>query len=542
MLDNLKIVTRLLIGFGLVLTLLLGTGGGGVWSMQKMSYTTERLKLEYKTVVYSQQLLTYIHKLRRFEKDIFLNIDSPEKIVADKKQYDEVVEQYNKRFKDLTGVATEPKEKELMSEIKKNSSIYLSGFNGLFAKIRRGEVTDKEEADRLMGAFKEATHQSEILIAELAEINSKCVDLVLAESATTRNTVMAVLALLIVTALAAAIFICFATARSIIVPLEILTRQADQLADGDLTITIGYDSHDEVGQLAGSFQRMAESLRKSISHLSETSSQVTASSIQLQSTAAQIAISAEEVAAQTHSVATASEEMSATSIEIARNCCIAAEAARSTADSAHAGAKVVQETITVMNTIAQRVRQTSTTIGAVGVRSEQIGAIIGAIEEIADQTNLLALNAAIEAARAGEQGRGFAVVADEVRALAERTTKATREISVMIKAIQRESGEAVAAMEVGVEEVENGALSSQKSGQALGRILERINEVSLQIDQIATAAEEQTATTRDISANIHQVTHVVHQAAHGAEETANAAVQLAGQAHEMQNQVRGFKL
>jgi methyl-accepting chemotaxis protein len=202
----------------------------------------------------------------------------------------------------------------------------------------------------------------------------------------------------------------------------------------------------------------------------------------------------------------------------------------------------VQETITGMNIIADRVRQTSRTIEALGSRSEQIGDIVGTIEDIADQTNLLALNAAIEAARAGEQGRGFAVVADEVRALAERTTKATREIGEMIKAIQNETREAVKAMEEGVNEVEKGATSSQKSGLALEEILGRINEVSMQVNQIATAAEEQTATTGEVTSNIQQITEVVHQTARGAEETASAAAQLAEQAQGLQNLVRQFKL
>jgi methyl-accepting chemotaxis protein len=287
---------------------------------------------------------------------------------------------------------------------------------------------------------------------------------------------------------------------------------------------------------------MVQNLRDMISRTVDISTGIASASNQLHSTSAQIATGAEEVASQTITVATASEEMSATSSDIARNCSMAADASHQATESANAGAMVVGETICGIVVIADRVRQTSKTIEALGARSEQIGDIVGTIEDIADQTNLLALNAAIEAARAGEQGRGFAVVADEVRALAERTTKATREIGEMIKAIQKETQEAVKAMEEGVREVEKGAVTSQKSGEALEQIMERISEVTMQINQIATAAEEQTATTGEVTSNIQQITEVVHQTARGADETAGAAAQLATQAQDLQNLVRRFRL
>ena len=202
---------------------------------------------------------------------------------------------------------------------------------------------------------------------------------------------------------------------------------------------------------------------------------------------------------------------------------------------------VIQTTIAGMNRIADRVQSAATVIDSLGARSDQIGAIVGTIEDIADQTNLLALNAAIEAARAGEQGRGFAVVADEVRALAERTTRATREIGEMIKAIQKETKIAVEAMELGVTEVSKGIGEAARSGEALQEMQHQIGEVTNQIHQIATAAEEQTATTSEISTNIHQITGAFNKAAKTSHETSTEAVALNKLSEELQNTVRMFK-
>ncbi len=316
---------------------------------------------------------------------------------------------------------------------------------------------------------------------------------------------------------------------------------ARTVANGDLSVTVAVDQRDN-GSILHAMRMMVESLRDLVAQTVSIATNIASASSQLHATSDQIATGAEEVAAQTSTVASASEEMASTSAAIAANCTSAAENSRRSSESANTGSGVVQETIVGMGKIADRVKQTAATIDALGTRSEQIGEIIGTIEDIADQTNLLALNAAIEAARAGEQGRGFAVVADEVRALAERTTRATKEIGTMIKAIQSETAEAVRSMEEGVREVEKGAVSSEKSGVSLREILDQINEVTMQINQIATAAEQQTATTCEISSNIHQVTAVVQQSARGAEETSAAAAQLAEQSQQLQLLVERFRV
>ena len=315
-----------------------------------------------------------------------------------------------------------------------------------------------------------------------------------------------------------------------------------EAASGNIAVRIEDPVQDEISDLGRSLNRMLQEMNGTISRVIAAAGQVASAAGDLNSNADQMAHGIELVAAQAGTIACASEEMAGTSNEIARNCGDAADGSRRANETAVAGAAVVSETVMMMSRIAQQVETSSASIAGLGVRSDQIGAIVGTIEDIADQTNLLALNAAIEAARAGEQGRGFAVVADEVRALAERTTKATKEISGMIKAIQHETKAAVEAMEQGVQEVNASTAEASKSCDALAEILDQIDSVTNQVHQIAAAAEQQNATSGEISANIQQITQVAQETAGGAQESAAAASRLATHADELQKLVRQFRL
>jgi methyl-accepting chemotaxis protein len=313
---------------------------------------------------------------------------------------------------------------------------------------------------------------------------------------------------------------------------------AQRVAAGDLTVGL-------VPGKSGIYEamrRMVEGLRQVVTQVGSTSEEVAGASNELRATAVQIAKGTEEVATQAGTVSVAGEEMSATSNNIAQSCHHAAIGARQAADAARRGAEIVGKTVSVMDQIAERVKEAAKTVGVLGEHSDKIGEITDTIEDIADQTNLLALNAAIEAARAGDQGRGFAVVADEVRALAARTSQATHEIAAMVKAVQKETLAAVKAMDQGVLQVEAGTADAAQSGVALHEILAQIMAVDTQVEQIATAAEEQTATTSEIASNMQQITHVVQQTSHGASETATAAAHLSCNAEELQRIVRQFKL
>jgi methyl-accepting chemotaxis protein len=330
--------------------------------------------------------------------------------------------------------------------------------------------------------------------------------------------------------------------RSIALSLKKIIDEVSCLTKGDLSRKFDSAAGDEVAQVAGMLNQFIEKLHLAVSAISSTSNQVSTASEVLQSTAGTIAQGAEEVAQQAGTVATAGEEMSATSGNIAQNCQMAAEEAERASHSAREGVEVVGKTVAVMGAIAGKVQESAKTVESLGARGDQIGAIIGTIEDIAEQTNLLALNAAIEAARAGEQGRGFAVVADEVRALAERTTRATKEIGAMIKAIQSDTQSAVCAMEQGVRQVESGTMEAARSGEALQGILEHIDAVAAQVNMIATAAGEQTATTSEIAGNIYQITELAQQTSRGAQESTAAAAHLRDNALDLQRLVRQFQL
>ncbi len=339
-------------------------------------------------------------------------------------------------------------------------------------------------------------------------------------------------------------FLSHLTIHSLFIPLN---RMHDLLKDmaegeGDLTKRLDHRKRDEIGAMCASFNTFMDKLHGTIAKVSGITGQLAAAAVQVQGTSQQIAHGTQRVSSQSTGIATAAEEMAATSTEIAHNCVVAVAEARNTTESARAGVAVVESTISNMDTIARRVTTAARTVEALGRRSDEIGEIIGTIEDIADQTNLLALNAAIEAARAGEQGRGFAVVADEVRALAERTTRATGTIGEMIAAVQSETGSAVASMKQGVEDVAAGTKEARRSGDALGEILQLIGNVTSQINQIATAAEQQTATTREISGNMLLITDVVRETAGGAQDSAAAAEQLSRQALDLKTLVGQFRL
>ncbi len=538
--SNFRVGTKLIAGFVSVAMVAAIIGSIGIWKIHQVN--DDGAKLYEKITVPLGDLGSMSVAFQRIRINLRDAVES--KDPSERQRYIETIAQLRQtiteRGERFEKTILTDEGRKLFDEFKEARKIYVEQYNKVLQLDEAGR--DAEAVALMHGDAKKAAFHEQELLDKLVESKEKQANLTAENNNAVATTASRLMTTLIVIGVIMAVGLGLIISRIITTPLSKAVEVANRLADGDLSVDVVATSGDETGQMLSAMGNMVRSLRDMVIQTVTISTGIAAASSQLHATSEQIATGAEEVASQSGTVATASEEMAATSSDIARNCNAAAEASMQSTASATAGARIVQETITGMGVIADRVRQTSRTVEALGTRSEEIGEIIGTIEDIADQTNLLALNAAIEAARAGEQGRGFAVVADEVRALAERTTKATKEIGAMIKTIQSETRDAVRAMDEGVQEAEKGAVSAQKSGEALEDILSRINEVAMQVSQIATAAEQQTATTSEVTTNIQQITEVVHQTANGAEETAGAAAQLARQATDLQTLVGRFSL
>jgi methyl-accepting chemotaxis protein len=312
--------------------------------------------------------------------------------------------------------------------------------------------------------------------------------------------------------------------------------------EGDLTKRVPVHGTDEIATMGGYFNMFIEKLQKMIGKVAHVTDKVASASVELSATAEEISKGTDTLTSRASQTAAAVEEMNATVSQVAQNSGKAATLAQETVKTAKDGGSVVSDTISGMQQLSDAVSSSATIISELGKSSDQIGEIVRVIEDIADQTNLLALNAAIEAARAGEQGRGFAVVADEVRKLAERTTKATKEIGDMIRQIQQDTRGAVESMQQGTVKVTSGVDLVNKTGEALARIVEMVSESADMIRQIAVASEEQSVATQQIANDIENVAKVTKESASGANESAKASNDLSQLATELQGIVGSFKL
>ncbi|MEF3255906.1 MAG: methyl-accepting chemotaxis protein [Deferribacterales bacterium] len=330
--------------------------------------------------------------------------------------------------------------------------------------------------------------------------------------------------------------------RFIIQPLQKVSDALSKVANGDFTVSLEVESKDEIGELTRNLNKMVTDVKSSLDLVSRSIDQLASTSAELSSNAELIAAGAVEQAEQASTTASAVEEVNATVVEVAQNAANVANSANMAKDQVIKGHRVVTETKEMMEKIAETVSNAANTVRSLGESSEQIGQIIQVIDDIADQTNLLALNAAIEAARAGEHGRGFAVVADEVRKLAEKTVKATKEIAEMIQNIQADTGGAVAGMHEGVEQVSEGKAKAEEAAVALDQIKESVESVTYEVAQIARATDEQSKATELMAKSVENISKIAQENSMASKESAQAVEQLSMLASELQSMINRFKL
>ncbi|MFW6191164.1 MAG: methyl-accepting chemotaxis protein [Thiohalospira sp.] len=354
-----------------------------------------------------------------------------------------------------------------------------------------------------------------------------------------RNTIIGVGVL----ALAAGLAFAWLMGLTITRPIKGAVAAMHDIAegDGDLTRRLDTSGHDEIAELGSAFNRFAERVQETVSQVAGSTNQLAAASEEMSTITSQTNDAIQRQRGETEQVVTAMNEMTSTVQEVARNAENAAEAAREADSSAKAGSQVVDESIGAIKQLAEDVNQASETINRLGKDSESIGSVLDVIRDVADQTNLLALNAAIEAARAGEAGRGFAVVADEVRTLASRTQESTQEIQGMIERLQQAARESVEAMETSRSRASNTVEKAGSAGKALTNITQSVSQISDMNTQIASAAEEQSTVADEINRNIVQINEISEQTAEGANQTSASGDELARLSSELQELVNRFK-
>ncbi|WP_457980376.1 methyl-accepting chemotaxis protein [Ectopseudomonas composti] len=380
------------------------------------------------------------------------------------------------------------------------------------------------------GIDRAASEQMTALVEQLRQNSLSQAEQINASAA---RTIVSGTVVMLAAALVIAIFSLWLVNRNLIIPIRHLIGHVDQLSQGRFGQRVESTRQDELGLLARAANTLRDFLASTSERLHQSTQNLDSASNELNAIASRMTEGVSEQFERTDQVATAMHEMSATAQEVARHAADAAHAANDADDSARQGSTVMQSTIATITDIRGEIANTAEVIRRLESDSGRIGKVLEVIRGIAEQTNLLALNAAIEAARAGEQGRGFAVVADEVRHLAQRTAESTAEINQIIDTVQSGALNAVRAIESGQQRSEQGVTQVTAAGAMLQRITEAVEAIRDMNQQIATAAEEQTSVAEDISRNLTELTAIASANQDNVERTQMASRNL----HDMSGQL-----
>ncbi len=427
----------------------------------------------------------------------------------------------------------------ILKKVEKEHESYEKHVHEAFSELEKGNVDHTHElAEKIAAEEEKIDHELESLLVKLEKFTREA-------TLQAEHDEQSALRLLIIIAVISILVgggIAFLIIRSLMKSIQSAVKVAETISSGDLTQEVEVHGNDEMGQLLTALSTMRNNLYNMIIQMNDSSSQLAAASEELATVSEETNQNINAQQSEVEQAATAINEMTATIQEVARNAANTSETAFSTNKSTIEGQNIVRETVDSISQLASDIENASDVIHQLEVHSENIGGVLDVIKNIAEQTNLLALNAAIEAARAGEQGRGFAVVADEVRTLASRTQESTQEIEAMIEKLQSGSRDAVQVMDCSRKQAAVSVEQANAAGTALQSITESVSLISDMNTQIATAAEEQSSVAEEINKNIISVNNLGTQNAAAAHETTATSEELARLATGLQDLITQFKV
>ncbi|HPP06530.1 MAG TPA: HAMP domain-containing methyl-accepting chemotaxis protein, partial [Syntrophorhabdaceae bacterium] len=540
--NNIKIGKKLGIGFGVLIVLMAIICAVSIINSQMSNAMLVRLmEVDEAKMKYANEMKDAIDSITR--SVALMPFASPEVVQMEKNNIQILRPKYRQAVEKLEKLLETKEEKEIANEFKEVVKRGAEVNNKIIELVTDGK---KQEAQQL---YETETLQT---TKQLVDATNKLMDLqekLLAERVkrllSFSRTILIIIVIVGVISVIIGIFMSIKITKNIKAPVEKAAEQLELISKGDFTFSISKNAiarGDELGVIARAMDALLTNLKNVFNEIIGSVHSLTSAAAQLSSIAEEMSRTAESSSTRANSVATASEEMSQTVVDVAKNTANIAESAKKAVDTAQEGNKIVERSVGEVKEIDKTVNESARFVKSLGERSVHIGEIISVINDIADQTNLLALNAAIEAARAGEQGRGFAVVADEVRKLAERTAQATSEIEEMIKAIQNEVTKAVEIMDNATKKVDTGVKLTAQAGEALKEIVKSSNELQLMVQQIASATEEMSATSEQISKEILDIASASRDTTASSQETAQAAVSLSRIATKLDETVKFFRV
>ncbi len=538
-LRNMNIAPRALLGFALIGVLMLGLG---IFSLMQMNnirqagVTIEQISVP--SIKALDELTALNLRLRTLSFRLLLNREaqSQQEILNLLEQRNGQIDNARRTYEPLIAAADERAAYEQYVQL-------LNQYRQLESRMRSLSQADKTEELRALINTEVQANSEQInqVMDSLVRINTDQTRETNATAASQYGTAFALVIGLLVAATVLTFLCAFLLTRSIVKPIDDALKAAEQIADGDLTHSINADGTDEAARLLRAMARMQDKLRETLHQISGSATQLASAAEELNAVTDESARGLQQQNNEIEQAATAVTEMTSAVEEVARNAVSTSEASSDASRSAGDGRDLVMETVGAIERMSGDVQATAKLITHLAEQSRDIGKVLDVIRGLADQTNLLALNAAIEAARAGEAGRGFAVVADEVRALAHRTQQSTSEIERMIGSIQGGTTEAVESMRTSTERAESTLNIAKGAGLALDTIAGAVAQINERNLVIASAAEEQAQVAREVDRNLVNINDLSVQSATGAHQTSAASAELSRLAVDLNGLVARFR-